>query len=359
MSPRRFRRPILSLILASLVFAITLSIGLMKQDQLTASLMDGRNLVALSGEDMSTDLDPEKEGEWTYCQYTAPAEPTYAVELQSTTVEEDIQAGDTFTVDMTFLNSGDTRLYSDSSGCDEQAILNLGTQKTQDRLSVFGAGSVSVTGWLSSNRIEMSETYVEPGDTFHVVFQSIAPEGDDVYREYFQPVIEGVAWIGEAFSVDIAVGAPTDQMKSDIAYAIDASMAASDLSGLERNVLIDLSDQMMYARFGETTVWSLQISSGAWDTPTPPGTYQILTKQELRIGSKWPHYRMPYFQLWDSRGYGIHALPYLATDGGTFWTEALNHIGRPVSHGCIRTLPDDAAALYQFTLIGTPVVIQR
>lgn len=57
-------------------------------------------------------------------------------------------------------------------------------------------------------------------------------------------------------------------------------------------------------------------------------------------------------------GYGLHALPSLGNDGGIFWTEALTHIGIPVSHGCVRILPEDAIWLYDFTEIGDTVTVQ-
>ena len=76
-------------------------------------------------------------------------------------------------------------------------------------------------------------------------------------------------------------------------------------------------------------------------------------------------------------GYGIHALPSLGSaslrskirsyrDGevptslftdDVFWKEALSHIGIPVSHGCIRLLPDDAEFAFNFTPVGTRVVV--
>lgn len=357
------QRPLLTAVFAGFAFMTTLGIGLVNADSLTASLFS----VSLFGEkeepvvalELESVTEGDKDGEWTYCDMTIPEAPQYNAELQSVTVSEGILPGSVFTVDMEFKNTGDTRLFSVNSGCGgDVPALSVGTQKSQDRRSDFGTKDNRVSGWSANNRIAMSDAYADPGETFHVTFESIAPEGDDVYREFFQPVVEGRAWVGEIFSIDIAVGTPTEEMLSNIEFVQDMSMPASELSGLERNILIDLSEQEMYARFGETTVWTMQISSGAWDTPTPPGSYEILTKQELRIGSKSPHYRMPYFQLWDYRGYGIHALPYLESDGGVFWTEALSHIGIPVSHGCIRTLPEDAVQVYEFTTIGTPVNIQ-
>lgn len=357
----KLRRPILTVLFSSAFFIGSIGVGVVGTTELSASIFRGPDDAdeVATGLQLETVTEPDKVGQWSFCDYTVPALPQYNVELESVTVPEVIAQGDVFLVDMTFKNTGDTRLFSWSSGCVNVPMLSVGTQKSQDRDSLFAETETAISGWVSGTRIQMSDPYADPGQTFHVTFQSIAPNKDELYREYFQPVVEGVAWVGEIFAVDIPVGAVTEQMRADVNFVSDASMGVADLAGLERNVVIDLSDQMMYARFGETTTWSMQISSGAWDTPTPVGTYEVLTKQELRIGAKYPHYRMPYFQLWDYRGYGIHALPYLANDGGTFWTEALSHIGIPVSHGCIRTLPEDAVKIFEFTDIGTPIVVQN
>ncbi|QQR54606.1 L,D-transpeptidase [Candidatus Peregrinibacteria bacterium] len=356
----KLQRPILTVLFSSAFFIGTLSIGLMNHATLSASIFRGGETEEVStGLEMEMKDAPEKTGEWTYCDYQTPELPQYNVELESLSVSQDVPQGGVLAVDMIFKNTGDTRLFSWNSGCVNVPMLSVGTQKQQDRISLFSAPESALAGWTSGTRIAMDDPYADPGQSFHVRFESIAPAKDDIYREFFQPVVEGQAWIGEIFAVDIPVGTPTESMKANLNFVVDESLAVSELEGLERNLLIDLSDQMMRARFGEKTVWSMQISSGAWDTPTPTGNYEILTKQELRIGAKWPHYRMPYFQLWDWRGYGIHALPYLANDGGTFWSEAWNHIGIPVSHGCIRTLPDDAVKMYEFTEIGTPLTVQR
>ena len=195
-------------------------------------------------------------------------------------------------------------LCSAERGCYDVPVLNLGTQKSQDRLSVLGSPENRISGWKSSTRVKMSDDYIDPEGTFHFQFQSLAPEGDNIYREYFQPVVENMAWIGESFAFDVPIGTPTEDMLSDISFVEEVSIAASELTGLERNLEIVLASQMGYARFGEITVWSLQISSGLPSLPTPKGNYTVLSKQELRIGQKWPHYYMPYFQLFTWREIG-------------------------------------------------------
>ncbi|MFA6023882.1 MAG: L,D-transpeptidase [Candidatus Gracilibacteria bacterium] len=365
----------LTIFFASFTFVVTLLLGIFNNDHLQVSLFN-KPLVAAVGVyfDTVVRIDPEaysldgevleasavlgKYGEWSFCQYEMPETPEYSVQLNGVEVEEGIQGGQVFSVSMSFVNAGNTRLFADDANCYGLPVFNVGTQKAQDRASIFGDADHAVTGWVGTNRIQMSEDYVDPWEEFHVNFQSVAPMGDNIYREFFKGVIEDKAWIGSDFGVDITVGTPTEQMQNDISFVTDISVDAGSLSGLERSLEIVLADQTMFAKFGDIAVWSMPVSSGAWATPTPRGAYKVLTKQELRVGQAYPNYRMPYFQLWDWRGYGIHALPYLVNDGGTFWSEALEHIGTPVSHGCVRTLPEDAETAYNFTNIGTPVNIR-
>ncbi|MEK7136820.1 MAG: L,D-transpeptidase, partial [Patescibacteria group bacterium] len=57
--------------------------------------------------------------------------------------------------------------------------------------------------------------------------------------------------------------------------------------------------------------------------------------------------------------HGFHALPYLgkSPESSGFWQEARSHIGIPVSHGCIRLLPEDAENVYEWVEVGTKVYI--
>lgn len=371
-----FKRPILTIFFASIVFVLTLLFGLVNNEHIQVSIFN-KPIDVLYGNAyevivridpgafdhqegsiyVSDDVKLGKFGEWSFCQYELPDEPEFNVDLISVEMDEDINGGEVFLVDMLFENTGNTRLLAEDSNCFGLPVFNVGTQFEQDRESIFGDDKYAISGWSSASRIKMQDPYADPGETFHVTFQSIAPRGSDIYREFYQPVVENVAWVDEVFAIDIEIDDPTEQMGDDIRFVSEISIAASDLEGLERNLEITLSDQMMYARFGDTRVWSMQISSGHWETPTPRGDYEILNKQELRVGGDWPHYRMPYWQGWRWDGYGLHALPYLGNDGGAFWSEALNHIGIPVSHGCVRTLPEDAVTAYEFTSIGTPLWI--
>jgi lipoprotein-anchoring transpeptidase ErfK/SrfK len=70
---------------------------------------------------------------------------------------------------------------------------------------------------------------------------------------------------------------------------------------------------------------------------------------------------MPYYMAFKESGsHGLHALPYLGDnkESSLFWQEARSHIGIPVSHGCVRLLPEDIKELFGWAELGTPIYIQ-
>ena len=125
-------------------------------------------------------------------------------------------------------------------------------------------------------------------------------------------------------------------------------------------VHIDLSDQQASLIEEGAIIARYPVSSGAWETPTPKGTFQIHRKQTLRVSQQEVPYRMPYYmEFTKSESHGLHALPYLGDEktNSDFWHEARDHIGIPVSHGCVRFLPEDAETVFEWISVGTPVLI--
>ena len=155
------------------------------------------------------------------------------------------------------------------------------------------------------------------------------------------------------------MGIPAEEDKI-LKYTRDILMSLNltdpQFSG-DKKIVIDVSEQNMYLKLGDITVKRFRVSTGKASTPTPIGTTYIQFKQNVRVAASRPHYIMPLFMQFRKGGYGIHALPSLANDRGVFWTEALNHIGSPRSHGCVRLLPDDATFTYEFAEVGTPVQV--
>lgn len=122
---------------------------------------------------------------------------------------------------------------------------------------------------------------------------------------------------------------------------------------------IDLSSQSLYIMQGEVFGRRFGVSTGKWSTPTPIGEFTILNHMPVAWSSKFALY-MPWWMAikpvggaYD--GYGIHGLPYWPSG----YVEGTNHIGTPVSHGCIRLGPGDEKFLYDWAENGIPVVIHQ
>ena len=100
-------------------------------------------------------------------------------------------------------------------------------------------------------------------------------------------------------------------------------------------------------------VQSYLISSGKRGMDTPKGEFSIHNKAP-RPWSKAYGLYMPNWMAFTADGkFGIHELP--EWPGG--YKEGANHLGRPVSHGCIRLGVGAAQEVYDWTETGTTVII--
>ncbi len=298
------------------------------------------------------------------CGFSLPEEEIYSSELVAIRRKLQVENGEIFRVKVFIKNTGTMPWFSNDSEC-LGPKMSLGTDKERDRESIFYAETlegVENTNWEGANRVGMDQLRIDPGKIASFTFFSKAPEEEDVVKEYFTPVLKDLAWLDDSgFYFEMIIGEINESasdLRKKLSYS-DSSGSVLDINlDGEKLILVDLSEQQMYVYLDDDVIRQFPVSSGAAATPTPTGTTEITLKQEVRVGNKHPYYIMPYFQWFRAGGYGFHALPSLGGDGGIFWTEALEHIGIPVSHGCVRLLPDDAEWLYNFTEIGTTVTVQ-
>jgi len=122
---------------------------------------------------------------------------------------------------------------------------------------------------------------------------------------------------------------------------------------LAKKITIDLSDQILTATLAGIPLAAWPVSTGKPGYATPTGNYQINNKVE-RAWSKTYGLWMPYWMSFIGYQYGIHELP--EWPGGI--KEGVNHLGIPVSHGCVRLGIGPAAWLYNWAEIGTQVYVQ-
>jgi len=117
---------------------------------------------------------------------------------------------------------------------------------------------------------------------------------------------------------------------------------------------VDLTNKRMYVYNQDDLERTFLVSAGASATPTPTGTYAIYSKYTKQTmsgpNSDGSHYVQPnvpwinYFY----QDYAIH---------GNYWRPT-SYFGRiNSSHGCVGLTTADAAWVYTWAPIGTPVVI--
>ncbi len=312
-------------------------------------------------EEAETESDKDQEPKQAVsCGIIEPVIPQYNAEYLGSSLDVNFSKGDLFKITMSFKNTGNMTWFSANSGCADRPVVNLGTDRIRDRASIFATDSNDFESyWAGNNRIKMKSPRVDPGEIGYFEFWNTAPQADDIFIEYFTPVVEGKEWLEQGMAkLTIRVGLYDHQVENRSPYAV-VSRGLTDLNvSEEKNIVVDVSEQIMHLRIGEDILHTFPVSTGAARTPTPYGTTRIKFKQHVRVGGKWPHYVMPRFMWFREGGYGIHALPSLSNDGGTFWREARSHIQRRVSHGCVRLLPEDAEVAYEFAEAGTRVTVQ-
>ncbi len=115
---------------------------------------------------------------------------------------------------------------------------------------------------------------------------------------------------------------------------------------------IDLSKQNLYIFENGKELGAYKVSTGIRGMNTPTGEFKVLAQATRPWSATYGLY-MPWFLQFTKEGHGIHELP--EWPGG--YKEGANHLGIPVSHGCVRLGVGPAKNVYDFVGIGTPIII--
>lgn len=166
-------------------------------------------------------------------------------------------------------------------------------------------------------------------------------EENDKYRKIFESSFEVEAPIAEEWSKEYS-----ERLKQAKKFT-----KAQIKEG--KYIDINLEIQVMTIFEGGKALDSFLISSGKHGMDTPKGSFAVSNKHP-RPWSKAYGLYMPYWMaIVPSGKFGIHELP--EWPGG--YKEGQNHLGTPVSHGCVRLGVGPAKRVYDWADIGTPIVI--
>lgn len=120
---------------------------------------------------------------------------------------------------------------------------------------------------------------------------------------------------------------------------------------LPKKILVSLKTQNLQYILGEYKVGEFKVSTGLKKTPTPPGEYQIEKKLPYVTyrGSDYFYPNTRWNMMFKKGSWGnfyIH---------GAYWH---NSFGQPRSHGCVNVSYKDMEILYNWSDVGTKVVIE-
>jgi lipoprotein-anchoring transpeptidase ErfK/SrfK len=153
---------------------------------------------------------------------------------------------------------------------------------------------------------------------------------------------------------ETATPVPTDTLIPTEVQYVPPTDPPPVYSGAKR-ILVDISQQHLYAYEGDQLVYSFVASTGMHNA-TKVGHFSILDHIDSAYGSTWDIW-MPYWMgiYWaGSTENGIHALPLLP-NGSLLWE---GYLGTPISYGCVVLGTYEARELYLWAENGTPVDIQ-
>jgi lipoprotein-anchoring transpeptidase ErfK/SrfK len=139
-------------------------------------------------------------------------------------------------------------------------------------------------------------------------------------------------------------------------YAEPSEVASEDYATGTKKIIVDRSEQQLYAYDGDTLFLKATTSTGLLLTPTPRGTFHIFKK----VPTRYMQGPLPY--LVDKEVYDLPGVPwnmYFTSLGaaihGAYWH---NDFGNPHSHGCVNLPPDVAKKLYYWADVGTTVTVR-
>jgi len=137
--------------------------------------------------------------------------------------------------------------------------------------------------------------------------------------------------------------------------AYTAPPADPSYSG-SKYILVDISEQHLYAYDGDALVYSFVASTGMHNA-TRVGTFSVLEKIPNAYGATWDIWMPNWLGIYWAGGLqnGIHALPILP-NGAQLWE---GFLGTPISYGCVVLGAYESQLLYDWADVGTPVIIQR
>lgn len=138
------------------------------------------------------------------------------------------------------------------------------------------------------------------------------------------------------------------------AMIVAAEALGQEMRGSDRRIVVSIADRRLMLIEGGEVVKTYAVAVGTPATPTPSGTFEVVTRvtnpawyQPGKVVPPGPH--NPLGPRWiglSRKGYGIHG------------TDSPRSIGGAKSHGCVRMKNADVEELFELVQVGDTVELQ-
>lgn len=281
---------------------------------------------------------------------------TYAHSINYNRVSEDLQPRSTTTglirtEPSPFLEEQEVVVLPDKTATSGQAIIPV-ERVLFDYVEVTDGCGTHFEG-------ECLNVRSGPGTEFPVVAQlrngivlkiSGIVERDD--EDWYKVVFDETLRYPERVTSDWYVSAAHVEVLLDEG---DKTIWDHEVATTTKRIVIDRSEQKLYAYEDGELFMEIFVSTGHELTPTPRGTFSVFKKTPSRYmqgpipGIAEQYYDMP----------GVPWNLYFTHGGavihGAYWH---NSFGSRYSHGCVNLPPEEARALYHWTPLGAEVTVQ-
>ena len=128
--------------------------------------------------------------------------------------------------------------------------------------------------------------------------------------------------------------APAAKAESKPEAAESGAKAPPAQTGSRILINIDKSRQQMTVFIDGIEKYSWPVSTGKYGYSTPSGSFKPTSMNEVWYSKQWDNSPMPHSIFFLKDGHAIHG------------SHEVKNLGKPVSHGCVRISPENAAILY-------------
>jgi lipoprotein-anchoring transpeptidase ErfK/SrfK len=135
--------------------------------------------------------------------------------------------------------------------------------------------------------------------------------------------------------------------ETETKYSVPAPSFTNNKPDIPKEIDISLAKQRLYAYENGYLVNTYLVSTGTAKMPTRPGNYSVLRKEAIKEykGTNYDYKNTHWNTEFSVRGEYMHE---------AYWH---NKFGQPMSHGCVNMRLSDAKFIYDWSAIGTPVII--